>query len=137
MRTCRWPRVLLAVGAVLAAGFFVSLLVVGRPQVRGQTPPLSEDEAALLVLINDYRLEHGLSTLKVSPTLSAAARWMSEDVLRRYFRFLKLKKIPDAAMIEGERLTRVVEFVGRDYTTPYLRRFHQHWTKKQIPYQIW
>jgi hypothetical protein len=80
MRTCRWPRILLAVGAVLAAGFFVSLLLVGRPQVRGQTPPLSEDEAALLVLINDYRLEHGLSTLKVSPTLSAAALWMSEDM---------------------------------------------------------
>jgi len=59
---------------------FVLLLVIGRPQVWGQTPLLSEDEAALLVLINDYRSEHGLSTLKASPALSAAARWMSEDM---------------------------------------------------------
>lgn len=62
------------------AAAFVSLLIVGRPQVWGQTPLLSEDEAALLVLINDYRSEHGLSTLKASPVLSAAARWMSEDM---------------------------------------------------------
>jgi hypothetical protein len=70
----------LAFLAALAVGAFVSLLVVGHPQVRGQTPPLNEDEAALLALINDYRLQNGLSTLKVSPTLSAAARWMSEDM---------------------------------------------------------
>jgi hypothetical protein len=80
MRNWRRPGVLLAVGAALAVGAFVSLLVVGHPHVRGQMPPLNEDEAALLVLVNDYRLEHGLSPLKVSPTLSAAARWMSEDM---------------------------------------------------------
>jgi hypothetical protein len=80
MRNCRRPRMLLVVAAALAVGAFVSLLVVGQPQVRGQAPLPSEGEAALLVLINDYRLEHGLSTLKVSPTLSAAARWMSEDI---------------------------------------------------------
>jgi len=80
MRTRRRPAVLLAVGAALAVAAFVSLLVVGQPQVRGQAPLLSEDEAALLALINDYRLQHGLSTLKVSPTLSAAAHWMSEDM---------------------------------------------------------
>jgi hypothetical protein len=80
MRDCRWPGVLLAVGAALVVGAFVSLLIVGQPQVQGQTPLLSEDESALMVLINDYRLEHGLSPLEVSPTLSAAARWMSEDM---------------------------------------------------------
>jgi len=81
MRNSRRAPLLLALGATLAVAAFVSLLVVGLPHVRGQTPPLSEDEAALLALINDYRSEHGLSTLKVSPTLSAAARWMSEDML--------------------------------------------------------
>jgi len=70
----------LAFLAALAAGAFVSLLVVGHPQVRGQTPPLNEDEATLLALINDYRLQNGRSTLEVSPTLTAAARWMSEDM---------------------------------------------------------
>lgn len=45
-----------------------------------QETPLSDDEAALLVLINDYRSQHGLSTLRCSPTLTAAARWMSEHL---------------------------------------------------------
>jgi|GEM_PF-584223 len=80
MRDCRRPGVLLAIGAALAVGAFVSLLVAGQPQVRGQTSLPSEDETALLVLINGYRLEHGLTPLEVSPTLSAAARWMSEDM---------------------------------------------------------
>jgi hypothetical protein len=59
--------------------------MLGQPQVRGQTPLLTEDEAALLALINDYRLQNGLSTLKVSPTLSAAARWMSEDMAQHNY----------------------------------------------------
>ena len=58
----------------------LSLLVVGFPQARGQTAALNDDEAAVLALINAYREDNGLSTLKVSPTLSAAARWMSEDM---------------------------------------------------------
>lgn len=73
-------------GAVLRFAFLAALamgalaLLVGRqPQVRGQESDLSPDEAAVLSLINNYRSQHGLSTLKVSPTLSAAARWMSED----------------------------------------------------------
>lgn len=80
MRDCRRPGALLAVGAALVVGAFVSLLIVGQPQVQGQSPLLSEDESALMVLINYYRLEHGLSPLEVSPTLGAAARWMSEDM---------------------------------------------------------
>ena len=80
MGSCRRPAVLLAVAAALAVAALASLLMVGRPQVWGQTPLLGEDEAALLVLINDYRLEHGLSSLEVSPTLTAAALWMSEDM---------------------------------------------------------
>ena len=70
----------LAFLAALAVGAFLSLLVVGFPQARGQSPALSDDEAAVLALINQYRSEHGLFTLKVSPTLTAAARWMSEDI---------------------------------------------------------
>jgi len=71
-----------SLAAVLAAGAFLSLLVLGYPQFRGQRPLLSEDEAAVLGLINDYRLQHGLSALKISPTLTAAAKWMSEDIAK-------------------------------------------------------
>ena len=83
MRKCVW---LGSLAAVLAAGAFLSLLVLGYPQFRGQRPLLSEDEAALLGLINDYRFHHDLPALRVSPTLTAAARWMSEDAAKRdYF----------------------------------------------------
>lgn len=79
--TSRWKGVLhLAFLAALAVGVALSLLAVGYPQVRGQTPLLTDDEAALLSLINDYRVQNGLSPLAVSPTLTAAARWMSEDM---------------------------------------------------------
>jgi hypothetical protein len=66
--------------AALALGTVLSLLAVGLPEVRAQNPALTDDEAALLALINDYRMENGLSPLGVSPTLTAAARWMSEDM---------------------------------------------------------
>jgi uncharacterized protein YkwD len=80
MRGYKRPGFLLVLAAALAVGALVSLLVVAQPRAQGQTALLSEDEAALLALINDYRSEHGLSELEVSPTLSAAARWMSEDM---------------------------------------------------------
>jgi len=70
----------LAFLAALAVGAILSLLAVGLPRVRAQAPPLTDDEAALLSLINDYRVQNGLSPLGVSPTLTAAARWMSEDM---------------------------------------------------------
>lgn len=72
----------LVLPVALAMTVFLSL-VVGFPQARAQTP--NEDEAAVLALINEYRAQNGLATLKVSPTLSAAARWMSEDMAERNF----------------------------------------------------
>jgi uncharacterized protein YkwD len=70
----------LAFLAALAVGAILSLLALGSPAVRAQDPPLTDDEAALLSLINGYRVENGLSPLGVSPTLTAAARWMSADM---------------------------------------------------------
>jgi len=79
--TPRWNLTLrLALLAALAVGAILALLVMGLPQVRGQTPPLTDEEAALLSLINEYRVQNGLSPLGVSPTLTTAARWMSEDM---------------------------------------------------------
>ena len=80
MRNRRSPAALLVIVAALAAGALVWVLATDPPEVRGQALAPSEHEAALLALINDYRLEHGLSALKFSPTLTAAARWMSEDM---------------------------------------------------------
>jgi uncharacterized protein YkwD len=80
MQERKRPGFLLVVAAALAVAVFASLLVVAQPRAQGQTPLLNEDEAALLALINDYRSEHGLSELGVSPKLTAAARWMSEDM---------------------------------------------------------
>jgi len=79
--TPHWKSTLhLALLGALTVVVCLSLLVVGFPQARGQTAALNDDEAAVLALINAYREDNGLSTLKVSPTLSAAARWMSEDM---------------------------------------------------------
>jgi hypothetical protein len=80
MTSCRKTKLGLAFLAMLTLGTVLSLVAVGLPGARAQTPPLTDDEATLLALINDYRMENGLSPLGVSPTLTAAARWMSEDM---------------------------------------------------------
>lgn len=90
-----------------------------------------------------FQIVHDLGTASVFVSCSHLVesknelQWVSEDVIRRYYRFLKLKKIPDAAILDNEKLSTVIEFVGRDYTPVQLRRFHRYWKKKQIPYQIW
>lgn len=43
-------------------------------------PALDAEETAFLGLINAYRARHGLGALSPSPTLDAAALWMSEDM---------------------------------------------------------
>jgi hypothetical protein len=63
-------------GLAVGAYFFAA----GQVQVQGQALALSSDEETLLALINDYRAQHGMWPLKASPTLSAASRWMSEDM---------------------------------------------------------
>jgi hypothetical protein len=90
-----------------------------------------------------FQIVHDLGTASVfvahtlSNELEGELHWVSEDVIRRYYRFLNLKKIPDAAILDNEKISTVIEFVGRDYTPVQLRRFHRYWKKKQIPYQIW
>jgi uncharacterized protein YkwD len=49
-------------------------------QVAGQAPLLSGEEQALLENVNEYRIQNGLSPLTISPTLTEAARWMSQDM---------------------------------------------------------
>ena len=63
--------------------------------------------------------------------------WTSEDMLRRRYRHLQIKKIPDAALIEGNQITKAIEFAGRDYSRKYLLKFHYFWKSKNTPYEIW
>lgn len=63
--------------------------------------------------------------------------WIGEDVIRRHYRHLNIEKVPDAAFIFNERIGCVIEFVGRDYAPSSLRKFHRHWSQRQIPYEVW
>ena len=63
--------------------------------------------------------------------------WTSEDILRRHYRHLNIEKIPDAAFVSNERIGCVIDFVGRDYSPMSLRKFHHHWSRRQIPYEVW
>lgn len=64
-------------------------------------------------------------------------QWVSEDVIRRYYRDLKAKKIPDAAFVNKNKFHRVIEFVGRDYSRRSLTQFHNHWKQRKAPYELW
>ena len=89
-----------------------------------------------------FQLLHDLGTAsmfvaKSSSHFEQANRWKSEDVIRRYFRHLKIRKIPDAAGISNESVSRVFEFAGRDYSGNYIKTFHEFWKRKNISYEIW
>jgi hypothetical protein len=76
----RFSRALLA--SVLA---LVGLLSLFAPLV-AEGASLDTAEQDLVARINVFRASHGLSTLAVSDTLSAAAKWMSGDMgARNYF----------------------------------------------------
>ena len=90
------------------------------------------------------QLEHDLGTASVLVRLhqtrpEVTADWVSEDILRRDFAPAcpALKKIPDGAIVQRNRIIRVAEFGGQ-YDAPRLRRFHSHFGKKHgIGYDLW
>jgi uncharacterized protein YkwD len=64
--------------------------VAPTPAPNPQPPPttgnLDAEEAAFITLLNQYRQQNGLGALRVSPALTAAARWHSGDMAARgYF----------------------------------------------------
>ncbi len=63
----------------MGSGLFLLLAMAPLPAAGG-APLLSGEEQALLGYINDYRVQNGLSPLNVSPTITEAARWMSQDM---------------------------------------------------------
>ena len=90
------------------------------------------------------QLEHDLGTASVLVRLhetrpELADHWRGEDVLRRDFApgCAVLKKMPDAAIVAGQRIVRVIEYGGQ-YPADRLRRFDAHfYGKHNIPYEIW
>ena len=63
--------------------------------------------------------------------------WIGEDVIRRSWRHLGIRKVPDAATIQDEQITNVIEFAGRDYGKAYLEKFHRFWQDRTTSYEIW
>ena len=63
--------------------------------------------------------------------------WTGEDVIRRSWRHLGIRKVPDAAIIQDEQITNVIEFAGRDYGKAYLEKFHRFWQNRVTSYEIW
>ncbi len=89
-----------------------------------------------------FQMLHDLGTASMfvaKATLSSehSIQWIGEDVIRRYFRHLKVRKIPDAASITESQVSRVFEFAGRDYSGSYIKSFHEFWKRKNTPYEIW
>ena len=66
--------------AFLMATGVLLLLAMAPLQAVGQAPLLSGEEQALLESINGYRIQNGLNTLTISPTVTEAAGWMSQDM---------------------------------------------------------
>ena len=89
------------------------------------------------------QIEHDLGTAGVLTRLhesrpTDAAHWIGEDILRRYYAPGRpwLKKIPDAAIIDNDRVVAVIEFGGQ-YPPLRLRRFHEHFRKHRLKYELW
>ena len=88
------------------------------------------------------QITHDLGTSSVyvakqlDETFSDSA-WTGEDVIRRSWRHLGIRKIPDAAIIQDEQITNVIEFAGRDYGKAYLEKFHLFWQNHATSYEIW
>ena len=88
-----------------------------------------------------FQLEHDLGTASMfvahAHASSAQQEWIGEDSIRRYYRHMKIKKIPDAAVIADEGIVKAMEFAGRSYSGDYIQKFHSFWKTKNTPYEIW
>jgi len=90
------------------------------------------------------QLEHDLGTASVLVSLHQAApeianQWVGEDILRRDFApfCTALNKIPDAALLSGDHIVRVIEYGGQ-YSATRLRQFDSHFHRKHhLPYDIY
>lgn len=72
-------KLLAPIGAALVLTA-AAAVVVASSDTATATTPLSSEEATLLTLINNYRLQNGLAALVVDTKLQDAAEWMSLDL---------------------------------------------------------
>ena len=88
-----------------------------------------------------FQLQHDLGTASMFVAYVRAQttpqEWVGEDSIRRYHRHMKIKKIPDAAVVADERVVKAMEFAGRSYSGDYIQKFHLYWKTKSTPYEIW
>ena len=89
---------------------------------------------------NQITHDVGTSSVYVAKQLDESfldSAWIGEDVIRRSWRHLGIRKVPDAAIIQDEQITNVIEFAGRDYGKAYLEKFHRFWQNRVTSYEIW
>ena len=89
---------------------------------------------------NQITHDLGTSSVYVAKQLDESfsdSAWTGEDVIRRSWRHLGIRKVPDAAIIQDEQITNVIEFAGRDYGKAYLEKFHRFWQNRATSYEIW
>lgn len=73
-------------GGLLFAGSLVTRTATGATSnCDTSTGAQDPSEQAVFDLINTYRTQNGLAALKVSPTLSRAAAWMTSDMVQNNY----------------------------------------------------
>lgn len=88
-----------------------------------------------------FQLVHDLGTAAIHVAFLRSEHlkpeWIGEDIIRRFYRHLNVRKIPDAALVADGKIVRAIEFAGRDYSGNYIRKFHSFWKQRKTPYEIW
>lgn len=88
------------------------------------------------------QMQHDLGTTAVllcrtQTDPSTVERWLSEDIFRLHFRDAKGGKVPDAVLCaEDGTIVVAIEFGGL-YSSERLRRFHRHFARKSLDYELW
>lgn len=70
-----------AIALALVAGAGFSRPASALTNCSTGTQAISDQEQQLVTRINEFRVANGLNALKLSPSLSRAAAWMSEDLV--------------------------------------------------------
>ncbi|HKX29555.1 MAG TPA: CAP domain-containing protein [Blastocatellia bacterium] len=74
-------------GSFIFSCLVILALCLGRVSADDQISAIDPEEREMLKLINEYRLQNGLTLLKFSSTLTRAANWMGTDMTaNNYFR---------------------------------------------------
>ena len=70
---------------VLALPALLIVPAASPASITTTTSELDSEESAFLDLINQYRAEHGVGPLEISPTLQSSSKWMSGDMAKNSY----------------------------------------------------